>query len=162
MSKSYNFCKALCHDKERCGFYDRKWDDVSEYSFIDVFKNKLPLHHTLKSDNVKISIDVIYDPSADFQYFTSYVAQTDGTMIFELKAMQEIFSRLAQCGTYFNKMDAPHNGAHISYTVGNFIVVREYNKEISLPEKPWMSERLTVMLPIKYEIRDREKSDDEK
>lgn len=162
MSKSYDFCKELCHDKERCGFWDRKWDDVSEYSFIDIFKNELPLHHILKSDNVKISVDVIYDPSADFQYFTSYVTQTDGTMFFELEAMQEILSRLAQCRTYFSRMDAPHNGAHISYTVGNFVLVREYDTENSPSDKPWMSERLTVMLPIKYEIRDREESDDEK
>lgn len=159
MSKSYNFCKALCHNKERSGFYDRKWDYVSEYSFIDIFKNKLPLHYILKSDNIKISVDVIHNPSADFQYFTSYVARTDGTMIFELEAMQEIFNRLAQCGTYFNKAVAPHNGAHVTYTVGNFVVVREYGKEFSPPDKPWMSERLTVMLPIKYEIEDREETD---
>lgn len=159
MSKSYDFCKALCQDKERCKFYDRKWDDVSEYSFIDIFKNEFPLHCILKSDNVKIFVDVIYDSSADFQYFTSYAAYTDGTTVFELEAMQEIFSRLVQCGTYFNKADAPHNGAHITYTVGNFVVIREYGKEFSPPDKPWMSERLTVMLPIKYDIENRGEAD---
>lgn len=152
MSKSVNFCKALCADKERCGFYDRKWDSVQEYPIIAVTGKKPPYSGRLKSDSIEILVDIIFDPDADFQYFTSYVAYTDGTMVFELEAMQEIFNRLIQCNTYFNKFLPPHDGAHITYTVGNFVVVREYGNEFAQPDKPWMTERLTVMLPIVYNI----------
>lgn len=157
MSRSYDFCKKRCADQALCGFYDRKWDDVQEYPFIAAPGRKPPYSGKLKADDMGISIDILFDPNADFQYFTSYVAYTDGTMIFELEAMQKLFNRLLQCGTYFNKMEAPHDGAHITYTVGNFVVVREYGKEFAPKEKPWMTERLTVMLPINYQIEEQGK-----
>lgn len=154
MSHSYDFCKRRCADKDVCGFYDRKWDDVSEYPFVGVIKKELPLRYVLKGDGITVSVEIYYNPNADFQYFTSYSATTDGTMIFDLDAMKKLCDMVVFCETYFKEAGAPHNGSHITYTVGDFVVIREYGKEFATKEKPWLRERLTVMLPIRYEVRE--------
>ena len=106
--------------------------------------------------NTTINCQIEYNPNANFDYFTSESMYTDGTAIFEQSIINELFSRLVNVLTYDNRTKQPDFSKNftVKYTIGNFVVIREYKDRWSEVETPWMNERLTVMLPIKYEYKE--------
>lgn len=118
----------------------------------------LPIHivYFPNGFNTTINCQIEYNPNADFDYFTSKCMYTDGTLIFEQDAMCDLFNRLVNISTYDNRCKQPDFSKNftIKYTIGNFVVIHEYKDRWSEVNDPWMNERLTVMLPIKYEYEE--------
>ena len=73
----------------------------------------------------------------------------DGTLLFVSNAISDCIKNVVRAQTYDSRK-GPHK-SHVKYTLGNLVVLNEYNKDFASPDKPWMIERTTVLLPIKYE-----------
>lgn len=113
----------------------------------------ISLDGTIDGVQAKIRIHVNYNTTEDFEYFTYSSIRHDGTMLFIKEAIDDCMSKVLSGRTYNANKQAPFDGCTINYTIGNFVVLNEYGERFSTKEKPWMQQRTTVFLPIKYEIR---------
>ena len=103
--------------------------------------------------------EVYYDSNADFNYFSMNRNCNDGTLIFDMEAMQQVLMKVLSCQTY-NKavlVEVPDdmeffNTHHFKYTVGDIVLCQEYSNEFGTKEKPWIKRRTTALLPIKFEV----------
>lgn len=155
MSKSFDFCIEKASDPERSTIADRDFAKALEaplYSVLEYFKDK----KVLSFGNDNLSVTITYDPDADFQYFTYSCSTHDGTLMFVMQNMAECLNRVLHLKTCYSPTGYPTklDGAEIHYTIGNFVVCNEYDEQFATKEKPWMLERTTVLLPIKYSFKD--------
>lgn len=134
---SVKFIKK-CINEGRSKYGDRNWDKAEEYNPIEYFK-------------YYPGANVVYDPDADFEYFTSESSVHDGTLLFEVELIREVVARVAMGYTYYIPKGIPKN--KLKYTIGNIIVLNEYEESADwIPQnKPWMHQRTTVCLPLKTE-----------
>lgn len=159
MSKSLEFCKSVATDSARSNFLDRDFRQAEEFgetkklyrNLLDDRSKFVTTSNNGKEDIV-IHVTVDFDPNADFDYYTSAVVVHDGTLMFVLEAIEKCLIKVATAQTYCLKSRAPKSGDSIHYTIGNAVVLNEYGDQFAPPEKPWMQERTTVLLPIKYEV----------
>ena len=110
------------------------------------------INHTdgsMDSCNIEIKID----RDADFQYCASKTCLSDGSLIHLQSLIYSIYSRVMSGGTFYKPLDISGKPSKISYVIGDFVVLTENDKNFATAEKPWLTERLTVMLPIKAEIK---------
>lgn len=149
MSKSLAFCQERASNPLLSSYFDRDWGPAQEIpseEFFDKYihgARKIILSQQEKED---ITVDLIFDPDASFDYFTNSSSINDGTMVFTLTTMEEIVMKILNAGTYDNRKE-PHGwGDHIQYTLGNFVVLHEFGDFST-----WMKSRVTVLLPIKYD-----------
>jgi hypothetical protein len=163
MNKSLEFCKErLPHSS----YSDRRFDELVEFDPTEVFDSVLQGARNWiiggkdnQSNDVKINFELNIDPDADFEYFTSVSSIHDGTMLFIYENMEQCARKVVMGQTYNINKRPPQNGDTVCYTVGDFVIGNEFDKDrskFSTKEKPWMQERTTVMLPVKYSIKEQE------
>lgn len=151
MSNSFDFCIKAATDPDRSNISDRDFSEAMEIPITaasDYFKNNNI--YIVKKDN--LTVEITYDPDADFQYFTTSASTHDGTLMFVLENMVKCLEKVMYAQTYFIPAGLPKDlsNATLRYTIGNFVVCNEYGKQFATKEKPWMTERTTVLLPIYY------------
>lgn len=161
-TSSTDFCKKVTSDEERSAYFGRDWESAREYNAEEIFNHFLKGSTYLRltgsnvvGDKVDYRVQINYNPEAKFQYFTSESSVHDGTLLFQLEAMYKCVQRVVTGSTYFKRMKPPTNGCIVRYSVGNFVVLNEYdvNGDIFTPsEKPYCRQRTTVMLPIRVDI----------
>ena len=157
MSKSFDFCISVASDKSRSNIADRDFSGALELDMKNVCKSFEEWGLIkFKVNNGNTSVFVSYDPDADFQYFTISTSVHDGTLLFVLDNARSCLDKIFQLETCYAPIGVPKNlnGAELHYTVGNFVVINEYGEQFATKEKPWMLERTTVMLPIKYGFKE--------
>lgn len=158
MSKSLEFCQTIALNPSRSSYSDRNWKQAVEYPETEAIFDKY-LHGIRnfmlegKDDETEISIDVdfVFDNNADFDYFTSDSCVHDGTLVFIKKLMDRCAQKICNVETYYKPLGEPQNGDSLKYTIGNFIILNEYDGNFALSDKPWLRQRTTVLLPIKME-----------
>lgn len=157
MSKSLTFCQTAASDPNRSNLSDRDWSKAKEIDSEYFFE---PYLGGVQSYNIMIQegdcdepkalhVDIEFDEDADFDYFVCSSLIHDGTLLFVTNAVSDCIMKVGLAQTYDSRK-GPHK-SHVKYTVGNFVVLNEYDKDFAPPDKPWMNERTTVLLPIKYE-----------
>lgn len=154
MSKSFDFCQAAIL---RSGYADRSWENArEEYETEAVFDEYLYGARNFSFEgtvdgvvDVCFDVSISFDSDADFDYFTSESCIHDGTLLFVREAMDKCVRKVCLAQSYYKPTGAPASGDSIQYTVGNFIVLTEYDGDFVPADKPWMRERSTVLLPIK-------------
>lgn len=104
-----------------------------------------------------IDAQIVHDEDEDFQYFIAEEYICDGTMSFHFSLYKEILERLYYLKTFFKKSEPKDLEKNpwkydIKYTVGNFVLCSKYSDEFSTEEKPWLKERVAVMLPVRSEF----------
>lgn len=105
-------------------------------------------------------ISVLYNPEAEFDYLSSASCRCDGTLTFAFDLCDEIIVNLLSgksCYEFKKPKDldiSPWN-YDVEFEVGDFVFVEEYGKQFSTKEKPWMTSRFTVMLPVKCDFKKR-------
>ena len=155
MGKSLEFCNSLASDPERSTYYDRDFNLAKEFdNTLDVFEyvlNGKSLSNLTAEWNNTIHYSIEYDSEADFDYFVSETDMTDGTLVFNMNVEVAVIERVAKCLTYFIPKGAPSSGDTVKYTVGNLVVIDEWCN-VGTHDKPWMKNRITVMLPVKYDV----------
>ena len=155
MGKSLDFCKRLASDLERSTYCDRDFNFAKEYdNTLDVFEyvlNRKSLSNLTAEWNNTIHYSIEYDSEADFDYFVSETDMTDGTLVYKMNVEGAVIERVAKCLTYFIPKGAPSSGDNVKYTVGSLVVIDEW-RNVGTHDKPWMKNRITVMLPVKYDV----------
>ena len=112
----------------------------------------------VKKDNNDILADLTYSPDAEFNYFITESCVCDGTLMFMKELMMNILKKIRQLQTCYApalegfSQEEINNGSYMfHYEVGDF-VANSYIIEPPNKNKPWMCDRFTVMLPIKFTI----------
>ena len=157
MSNSLYFVKKIGKDPSRSDWTDRNWDNATEIDSSTIFKKELlqlkrVINHTDGSMD-SCNIEIKTDRDADFQYCASETCLSDGSLIHLQSLIYNIYSRVMSGGTFYKPLDISGKPSKISYVIGDFVVLTENDKNFATAEKPWLTERLTVMLPIKAEIK---------
>lgn len=164
MSKSLEFIKNRIKSDNVYGFENTHFESLTEHDSKDVFKNfnmftddqpESKLIYILKSDDKSyLAINIIHNPDADFEYFTMESCYCDGTLIFIQDLMKKCVEKIIRLQTCNKEKRIPSDlsGHKITYTVGDFVVGTEYGEQFATKEKPWMTEKFTVMLPIKFDV----------
>ena len=159
MSKSLKFCKQAASDPSRSKYSDRNWDDAKEFDSSPIFDQFL--HGSRKWDiegeyeegtDIHIFFDLYIDPDADFGYFTSSSSIHDGTLLFVRECADRCAYRIIFGQTYDERIDPPKDRDTVHYTVGNLVVLNEYDMDgtkFAPEDKKWMHQRTTALLPIK-------------
>ena len=158
--KSVDYIKTAVSDPARSTYSGRDFSEASVISSEDYFdvylrgaRNVLATGYDKNGEAVKLSVDFDFSDDNDFQYFTSDSFLSDGTFSFIKDGLHTLISRVCLGNTYFSQSERPKNGDHIHYTIGNFVVLYEYDEDgtkFSPADKPWMTERTTIMLPLIY------------
>lgn len=115
---------------------------------------------TVNVTGEKFTVNLLYNPNADFEYFTSSVVIHDGTMLFMYGTIEDCINNIMQLKTYDSRKLAPDqiklDGCEITYTIGDIVVVNETNEKFAPSNKKWMQDRTTVMIPLIYEYKESE------
>lgn len=146
------------------GLTDIKFDQITELYFRDMFKTifeqEFPEDNKvmIESDN-KLIAEVIYDPNADFNYFSMTRCIHDGTLSFVIQLIEELLTKVFGCKTYNQEVlpnaqdfDIFIQTHYIKYTIGDIVLGVEHDGDFIFEDKEWMHERTTAMLPIKFEV----------
>lgn len=110
-----------------------------------------------KSDN-SVLADLSYSPEAEFNYFITECCVCDGTLMFMNELMERILKKIGQLQTCYtpalkeiSENEIINGNYKIHYAVGDF-VANSYVVEPTDKDKPWMCDRFTVMLPVRFTI----------
>lgn len=146
-------------------FYETTFNDYANMfcsqELIEVIELSNGFKLAIPSKNLKdyIPVYITYDENADFEYFTMERCVCDGTLVFMADLMKDCFNKVISYQTC-NVKKLPSDFQkepfkyEISYTVGNFVCCEEFG-DFGTEEKPWMKSRFTVMLPIKFDIKEK-------
>lgn len=146
MSKSLDYCRAVAADKNRSKCAGRDWNKAVEVESKPFFEQYC------STDFLPVTLDLELDPEADFQYFTSASCISDGTLRFTYDLFKTCVQRVFNLQTWNKNISPPKNGDRVKMTVGNFVMLDEYGQEFAPEDKPWMTNRTTVLLPLKIEV----------
>lgn len=161
VTRSTEYCKAVIADEQRCNWDDMDAEQIVEMTTEHFFDQLLRGERAYTSDlvmedgsKVNLKIHVEFDPNADFDYCSARRVVSDGTLYAPLGMMETMRYNVLMGITYAKKLRPPRDGDEIKYTIGNFVLFYEYDKDGSKfapKDKPWSRERVTCMLPIKME-----------
>ena len=160
MSKSYDWC--LARVKTGVSNYTDRFVDISKAAHLeeidsaklfDMYLHGVRKFTTSFTDDEGVShtvnIELEFNPdSEDFQYFSSNSTLHDGTLLFIEEAYEKIMRSVLAGYTYYLPSGTPKG--NIRYKLGNFVMLNEYGN-FGNKERPWLHERTTVLLPIRYE-----------
>jgi len=166
MNKSLQFIINTIK-KGRCGesFVAENFEkDGFCYNFEDYLINLYPeingtktsphVYKTcLTSDDKEMNVTIVYNPDADFEYFSSDVCIHDGTLLFLFESIEDLIYKVLEAETY-NASTAPTAFVNnpwaydVEYTVGDFVINTQYDSKFAPADKPWMMEKQIVCLPI--------------
>lgn len=158
MNKSLEYIKKRIEDGNCKNMHPEEFINMSTVPF-NTFLHFEDINDTMTlattKDNKTIA-ELSYNPDADFDYFTTESCVCDGTLIFMKGLMEKVFTKICQLNTYyapaFKEISEEDFGNYkMHYEVGDFVT----NSHIIDPpdkNKPWMCDRFTVMLPIKFTV----------
>lgn len=159
MSKSFEWAIKRAKDPKVSHICDRNWDEAEE---VDVEKFLPSLEKPYwyiegelpngKQKKYKVSIDIQKDYD-DFEYYTCKASKHDGTLLFIQELIDKVLYSVLTMGTLpKNKIDKIEEADAVKYTIGNLVVLDEFDGDWVPEDKPWMESRTTVLLPISVEL----------
>lgn len=167
MGKSLEFVKDRIRSGRTNGMENNKYDWMEEQTPFEVLKESLKLatidsilcnqtfeYEILNKDKFKMKI--IYNPDAEYNYFTMQRCSSDGTYAHLYELMEICIENIINLKTYFKNVTLPKDlsGHTLIYTIGDFILASEIDKKkFKTEDKPWLDCRFTAMLPIKFKIK---------
>ena len=161
MNKSLEYVKKRIEDGNCNNMTTEEFADMGVTPFKFFFENKSDGTITLASmkDTNEVVADLRYDPEADFNYFVTETCVCDGTLMFMTELMSKILVKIQSLGTcYQPAMDSIRpdviDNYKMHYTVGDF-VTNSYIVELPDKDRPWMRDKFTVMLPVKFTLEKR-------
>lgn len=126
MSKSLSFCQERASNPQLSSYSDRDWgpaQEISSEEFFDRYIHGARKIILSKQEKEDITVDLVFDPDASFDYFTNSSCINDGTMVFTLTTMEEVVMKILNAETYDNRKE-PHGwGRPYSIYFGEFCCV---------------------------------------
>lgn len=159
MSYSYEYCINAVQNPKRSKWTERDWSKAKEFGddasllFDLVLKGLREYELTSEDGSKSIKMRILFDPDADFDYYTSASSVHDGTIMSIHANVMDCVLKVVQLQTRNAYMPPPDFGDEVTFTVGNFVILNEYDGDFVSKDKPWMRERTTVLLPLKMEIK---------
>lgn len=154
MSKSLGFCIQAALNHARSSYSDRDWSKAIELQstkfLIDEMLEgirKYVLEYDDDGNKGVINIELVLNADADFQYFTSESFVSDGSLTFITDASEKLISRVLGGRSYYSDLKKPEYGDTIEFTIGNLVLLTEHG-DFGTEEKPWLTERNTILLPV--------------
>ena len=171
MGKSLDWCKKRIERKDNANIdvlNDATWSEIKLKDSIianeEGFKNlingsKMRTYIACENSDDKIEIGkLIYNPDAEFDYFSMERCRSDGTLLFAIEQQTELISKIILLKTVFAPK-APDitsveqlKDYRFKYTIGDFVFIDEYSKDFGTEEKPWLMSRFTTLLPIRFDV----------
>lgn len=158
MGKSLEYIKKRIEEGNCCDMSMEEFQDMYEIPFKSYFLEGCGDYMiiALRKDNDEVLADVIYEPDADYNYFITETCVCDGTLMFMKDLMTRILQKIGQLKTCYVPAIAEItedncNNYNVHYYVGDF-VANSYIVEPPDKDKPWMRDKFTVMLPVKFTI----------
>ena len=168
MGKSLEFVKKRIKSGETNGMENNKYDWMEEVIPQRFLKELLEspmvskestlynqeINYSIK-DNGTFKAKIIYDPNAEYDYFTMNRCASDGTYIHFDELMEMCIGNIINLKTCSKKTGVPKDlsGHTLIYTIGDFVLASETDKDkFKTEDKPWLACRFSAMLPIKYEV----------
>lgn len=168
MGKSLEFIKERIISGGTNGMENNKYNKLTEEQTpFEILEESLKLaitgsilcsqtfeYNILNKGTFKVKI--IYNPNAEYDYFTMQRCLSDGTYAHLYELMEICVENIINLKTYFNNVTFPKDLSWhtLIYTIGNFVLTSETDKEkFKTEDKPWLDCRFTAMLPIKFEIK---------
>lgn len=159
MSKSLEFVKRKIENGDCKNMLPEEFTDMNIIP-LNSYWDKVGIGDTIilviTKDESETIADLTYNPDAEFDYFTTESCVCDGTLLFMNELMVKILKKIGSLNTCYSPVlrgltpeDIVNYKLH--YEVGDFVT----NSCIIEPpdkDKPWMCDRFTVMLPIKFSI----------
>lgn len=110
-----------------------------------------------------ITVQIAYNPNADFSYFTTSSSIHDGTLLFVYENINDCIVKILTLQTYDKRIGIPEDATNYNYfyTIGDIVVVNEFDDRFAPAEKPWMRQRTTVMVPIVFRYEEKRGLGDE-
>lgn len=115
------------------------------------------LDNTSVTPKGDITVKVTYNPNADFSYFTTSSSRHDGTLLFVYENIENCIVKILTLQTYDEKIGLPEDVTNYNYfyTIGDIVVVNEFDDRFAPAEKPWMRQRTTAMVPIVFRYEEK-------
>ena len=166
MNKSLEYIKRRIEDGDCNNMPPEEFVDMS-VTPLTTFWDEVSVGETIilatTKDKSEVIADLTYNPEADFNYFTTESCTCDGTLLFVADLMKEILEKIRSLNTYYTPAFKDINEENLCnykfhYEVGDFVI----NSHIIDPpnkDKPWLCDRFTVMLPIRFTIENIVKSE---
>lgn len=166
MSKSLEYIKRRIEEGNCKNMSQEEFTNMN-VAPLNSLCDKLSVGETIvlaiTKDEDRVIADLTYNPDADFDYFTTENCVCDGTLVFMNELMAKILKKIESLNTCYSPVLeglTPEDIVNyiIHYEVGDFVT----NSHIIEPpdkDKPWMCDRFTVMLPIKFTIEKRGKEE---
>lgn len=153
MSKSIEYIKSRIENKDNTNMelsFD-DWYEVSPEHFLKFDEDHKSISNfTDDSNELNIEIEITYDPEADFEYFTTSSEKHDGSICYEAECAHRCVLKILELKTYNKNIKIPegYGNYKFKYTIGNIVVVNEYDEKFANTDKPWTNEKTTALLPI--------------
>ena len=167
MGKSLDFVRSRIASGVCNGMENNKYESMQELDFLEVLENyqhnvifdeENVCHYILDASTDtnltgKLEIQIKYDPDPEFEYFTMERCRCDGTLFFFYELVATVLNKVFSLETH-NKEKVPSDydnnpfAYKVKYTIGNPLIAIEHGEEFATEEKPWMLDRVSVMLPI--------------
>lgn len=161
MSRSLEYIKNRL-SSDGTTFSDRDMNKAIECmldQFVKLSNGEIMKVPCRTNDGKRFTVNLIYNPDADFEYFTSSVSIHDGTMLFVYGTIEDCINKILNLETYDSRKKSPEeielNGCEITYTIGNIILINECDDKFAPEDKKWMRERTTVMIPLIYDCKEK-------
>lgn len=166
MNKSLKYIKKRiekgdCYNMTMEEFKDMYVIPFKSYSYFkENYKDHMPI--SVDKDSGKVFANLTYSPDANFNYFITESCVCDGTLIFMNDLMTNVIRKIGELKSCYlpaleviPREERNTRNYMFHYEVGDFIA-NSYIIEPPYKNKPWMRDRFTVMLPVKFTIEKRE------
>lgn len=159
-NKSLEYVRKRIKEGNCCNMPVEEFKDMYAIPFKSYFLEDCGDYMILavRKDSDDILADLTYSPDTEFNYFITESCVCDGTLMFINELMTNILKKIGQLQTGYApafeeiSQDELNNGNYIiHYEVGDF-VANSCIIEPPYKDKPWMRDRFTVMLPVKFII----------
>lgn len=155
MSKSLEFSIGRMSNPDISCYSDSDWGKAVEVLSEEFFDSYINGCRKLKvsgqdenGEPISVNVCLTFDEEGDFQYCSTASCVCDGTLLFIEKLKTKLVSAVCCAQTICKTIEPVENGDTIDYTVGNFVILSE-ECESTDEDKPWLTCRFIVALPLK-------------
>lgn len=154
--KALKFVKEKIYSGEFVGLENIATEKIKQISYPTIVKHK-KLECSLDFGGKTMRISVLHNPEADFDYLASERCCCDGTLVFVIELCDQILKKLLTGKSCYEpkkpkELDEKPWNYDVEFEVGDFVFAEEYGEQFSTKDKPWMTSRFTVMLPVKCDF----------
>ena len=141
------------HEPSKSEIYCRKqvtgvnWDNGT----VDCYSIENTKEMFNKRGFIALNANIEFDDNADFTAVLCDVSTNDGTYYLQMLSYDAIINQLSNPNVYKRMLPDIKDGDKVKVTVGAFVDLEE-DAEITNESRPFLTNKTTVMLPIKMEI----------